>query len=161
MSLTHYQQAINLAIAAVEYRPSLPNGLDEDILYKAFDWNKHRARNNSLEWLGDSLLYAAISAELFNQLPEGNESLYSNVRPHLLSNKTFALLTHKMGISTSLLHPSILKSRPPHPESKCYADLFEVIAAEIYFYASFDTLRDWVAEVFKPLIIAASGAFES
>jgi dsRNA-specific ribonuclease len=47
------------------------------------------------------------------------------------------------------------------PSSKIYADIFEVVAAEVYLYADFDGLRDWVAGVFRPLIEVAVQAFKT
>ncbi|KAF8514499.1 hypothetical protein JB92DRAFT_2919048 [Gautieria morchelliformis] len=136
------QEAIRTAILETDYQPPRPE-LDVKTLDNALNWTEaNKPRNKSIEWIGDSLMYAVISLELYREQqasklnPWGNLSIISTVRARLVSNKTLALLTHKLNWSP---HPYVSHKQKPGasklaPYSKIYANIFEVVAAEVYLY---------------------------
>ncbi|KAF8528079.1 hypothetical protein BU17DRAFT_39221 [Hysterangium stoloniferum] len=146
--------AILEAIALPYYKPPMPY-LDSETWCKILDWKKHERRNNFFEWLGDSLLSAAISVELCRQVPYGTEHIFTQVRSALAANKTFSHLTLKMDVLSNLQ-----QWREGRTPSKLFADFFEVVAAEVYRKFGFEVLCEWVRDVFSPLITAALIAYK-
>jgi len=150
--------AIITAINGPTYVPPLPS-LDPATWDKALNWESYHDRNEFFEWMGDSLISAALSVELCRRFPEGNEAIFTVVRQALVSNLTFVHLTHKLGLSERLPFTSNWRTLPR--DSKRYADLFELVTAEVFRRDGFEMLCIWVRDVFSPLITPALDQYNS
>jgi hypothetical protein len=62
---------------------------------------------------------------------------------------------HKLNNSRAL----VTREAYLDPTSKLAADTFEVVAAEVFMNANFETFRAWVGRVFRPLIQVATETF--
>ncbi|THH00937.1 hypothetical protein EW026_g1654 [Hermanssonia centrifuga] len=164
------QRALLDAIAQPHFNAALPPLSDEawaSILETSRDATEE---NDRLEFMGDALMYATLGRQLYRQLPNGTPDLYSNVRSALHSNATFSRLAEKLDIfavSGKVLTALTAKtfgegtSAPfkSWPQVKATADLFETVIAVYYMERGFETLCDWVNELYRPLILVAKQAY--
>lgn len=93
-----------------------------------------------LEFLGDSLISASISRELFRCRPRETPGFYTKARSVLTANSTFAHLMHKLGFHNL--------DNPVKPAG----DAYETILAVFYRESGPDAFEEYVRRVFTPLI---------
>lgn len=107
------------------------------------------SESERLEFVGDAIIAAMVSEEMYRIFPYGDPSLYSCIKSVALSNATFAYLMCKLGFSTQaeLLKPA--------------ADAFEVIMAAYHNESGAPALRAWVRQNFNPVIEATGRAAQA
>jgi ribonuclease-3 len=62
--------------------------------------------NERLEFLGDSVISAAVSEYIYTRFPDQNEGFLSDMRSKLVRGKTLAMLAEKTGLSRGLYRNS-------------------------------------------------------
>lgn len=111
-----------------------------------------------LEFLGDSLLNAIISEQLFTSHPRAPEGDLSRLRSRLVRDTTLARLAGELNLGDHLrLGAGELRSGGFLRES-ILADAFEALVAAIFLDSDFDTVRQVVRQLFAPRLEALPDA---
>jgi ribonuclease-3 len=104
--------------------------------------------NETLEFLGDSILGFLIAEMLFEEYPDFREGPLSKARSHLVSEGFFAGLAKKLGIGDCLrLAVGEVRSGGRVKDS-ILADAFEALFAAIYLDAGMDRAREVARRLF-------------
>ena len=107
------------------------------------------ADNETLEFLGDSILNFLVAEMLLEELPDAREGVLSKARSHLVSEGHFAEVARRLGIGNVLrLAPSELRAGGRLKES-LLADAFEAVVAAVYRDAGMDRAREVVRQFFR------------
>lgn len=126
---------------------------NSSFLEQALTHRSHSARHNErLEFLGDSVLGACISAMLFHRYPDLNEGDLSRVRSNLVKQSALAEIAQRLTLSSYLkLGEGELKSggfkRP-----SILADTVEAIFAAVYLDGGFETARGVIEHLYEPVV---------
>jgi len=108
--------------------------------------------NERLEFLGDSVLGAIISRELFQRFPKIDEGQLSRLRSHLVRGQTLAKLAKTIDLSDFLiLGQGELKSGGFRRDS-IQADTLEGIIGAIFIDSDYLTTNQVVLTLYKDLL---------
>jgi len=112
--------------------------------------------NERLEFLGDSVLGAIISRELFQRFPKIDEGQLSRLRSHLVRGQTLAKLAKTIDLSDFLiLGQGELKSGGFRRES-IQADTLEAIIGAIFIDSDYATTNQVVLSLYIDLLDEAN-----
>ena len=104
--------------------------------------------NETLEFLGDSILNFLVAEMLLEALPDAREGVLSKARSHLVSEGHFAEVARRLGLGEVLrLAPSELRAGGRLKES-LLADAFEAVVAAVYRDAGLERARAVVRRFF-------------
>lgn len=110
--------------------------------------------NETLEFLGDSILNFLVAEMLLEALPDAREGVLSKARSHLVSEGHFAEMARRLGIGSFLrLAPSESRAGGRLKES-LLADAFEAVVAAVYRDGGMERVRDLVRRFFRDDIAA-------
>lgn len=108
--------------------------------------------NERLEFLGDSVLNCAVSILLYEQYPDLDEGKLSRVRSHLVKQDCLAEVGRRMGLDHYLfLGTGEIKSSPVIKDS-IIADALEAVFGAVLLDSCFDTARDCVIGLIRPVL---------
>ncbi len=98
--------------------------------------------NETLEFLGDSILGFLVAEMLFEAFPGFREGQLSKARSHLVSEPSFARLARELGIGEALLLAAGESRSGGRVRESLLADAFEAVFAAITLDAGLGTARD-------------------
>ena len=126
---------------------------DVKLLQRALTHRSVGNKNNErLEFLGDSILGAIISKELFQRFPLIDEGQLSRLRSYLVRGKTLAKLAKQINLSDFLiLGQGELKSGGFRRDS-IQADTLEAIIGAIFIDSDYLTTNNVVLSLYKGLL---------
>ncbi|CAC9434027.1 Ribonuclease III [Bathymodiolus heckerae thiotrophic gill symbiont] len=108
-----------------------------------------RTNNERLEFLGDSILGAVVSCELYKRFPHIAEGKLSRFKSYVVRGQTLALIAAEIELSNLLiLGPGELKSGG-HNRKSIQADAVEAILGAIFLEAGFETVNVVILDLFK------------
>lgn len=108
--------------------------------------------NERLEFLGDSILGAAIARELYYRFPGIAEGKLSRFKSHVVKGQTLALIATKLELSSLLILGSgELKSGGQNRKS-IQSDAVEAILGAIFLESGFDVVSAIILNLFKEYI---------
>ncbi len=97
--------------------------------------------NETLEFLGDSVLNFLVSEKLFTAFPLEAEGTLSKVRSFLVSEEHFAALARRLGLGTALrLSPGEERAGGRERDARL-ADAFEAVFAALLLDGGFEAAR--------------------
>ena len=135
-------------LAGIEHRFTDPNLLAEALTHRSLGSSNYER----LEFLGDSLLNAIVSARLFDKHPDATEGDLSRMRSRIVRGDTLARLAAKLDLGKELhLGESERKSGGRQRQS-ILADALEALIGALYLDAGFQTCRTIVLSWCDPLI---------
>ncbi len=108
--------------------------------------------NERLEFLGDSVLDAAISHILFNRYPEMQEGGLTGLRARLVNRRVLCGLARHMGLGEHLLMSRGLAGSGGSDNERILAGLFEAYLGARYIEEGFNEFFTRVERLFSPLI---------
>uniref|UniRef100_A0A914Y011 Uncharacterized protein n=1 Tax=Panagrolaimus superbus TaxID=310955 RepID=A0A914Y011_9BILA len=94
--------------------------------------------NQTLEFLGDSVLQLMATTQLYRMFPYHNEGNLSILRSCLVSNNTQSLICDDLGLEKFLLNPDAETTESVGDIRKDKADLLEALIGAIFIDAGFD-----------------------
>ena len=100
-----------------------------------------------LEILGDSVLQLTVTELLFIKYPEYTEGQITVVRQNLVNSKSL-----KRIFLSLKLEDTFKKMNPKFTEGNIYSDIFESLIGALYLDSNYETVRDIVHILFKPLL---------
>jgi ribonuclease III len=112
------------------------------------------ASNERLEFLGDSILGVVVCKYLFDNYPEYLEGELTKIKSSVVSGKTCAEISERIGLTRHLLLGNGISSRSRLPMSVSAAALEALIAA-IALDGGFENAREFVLRLIRPDIEAA------
>jgi len=131
---------------------------DRDLLERALT---HRSRanedvsgvvtdNESLEFLGDSVLGFLVADALFRTFPESDEGEKSKIKASLVSTKTLAGLARRIGLGEYLVLGRGEEKTGGRRKQALLADSYEALIAAIYLDGGVEAARAFVTSQLAP-----------
>jgi ribonuclease III len=111
--------------------------------------------NESLEFLGDSVLGFVIADMLFRQFPQHNEGQKSKVKASLVSAASLAKLGTKLGLGEFLILGRGEEKTGGRRKDALIADGYEALIAAIYLDGGVEPVRGFIERQFEELILEA------
>lgn len=111
--------------------------------------------NESLEFLGDSILGFVIADMLFREFPQHNEGQKSKLRASIVSAASLARLGEKIQLGTFLILGRGEEKTGGRRKHALIADSYEALIAAIYVDGGIDPARAFVQRQFRDLIMEA------
>lgn len=114
--------------------------------------NTRGASNERLEFLGDSILGLVTCEQLYHRFPEYQEGDLTKVKSVVVSRKTCAEFSKKLGLGDFLFLGRNAFGRDDVLPSNLLADAFESVVAAIYLDGGWETARQFVLKFVVPEI---------
>lgn len=141
--LGHKFRDIKVLERAITHRSwayeNLPGESDEKI---------REAENESLEFVGDSVLGLAIAEELFLRHPSHSEGNLTLMKHHLVSTGTLAKAAERIGIGEFIRVGRGEEKTGGRKKQALLANTLEAIIAAVFFDSSYVTARAFVGRIF-------------
>lgn len=119
-----------------------------------------KVNNERLEFLGDSILSAAVSARLFELKPDNDEGELSRLRARVVRGDTLAKLASELKLGDYLaLGEGEMKSGGFNRNS-ILADALEAVLGAIYLDGGYEACAKVVLKICEPVIVNLPGADE-
>ena len=104
--------------------------------------------NETLEFLGDSVLGFLVAEMLFEAFPGFREGQLSKARSHLVSEPSFARLARDLGVGEVLLLAAGESRSGGRVKESLLADAFEAVFAAVTLDAGLPAARELVRRIF-------------
>jgi ribonuclease-3 len=108
--------------------------------------------NESMEFLGDSVLGFVIAAMLFREFPQHNEGQKSKLKASLVSAAALARLGERLGLGEFLILGRGEEKTGGRRKHAIIADCYEALIAAIYLDGGIDPAERFIAREFASLI---------
>jgi ribonuclease-3 len=108
--------------------------------------------NESMEFLGDSVLGFVIADLLFRQFPQHNEGQKSKLRASLVSATSLARLGERINLGDYLILGRGEEKTGGRRKHAIIADCYEALIAAIYLDGGFEPVRAFIRRQFQDLI---------
>lgn len=108
--------------------------------------------NESMEFLGDSVLGFAIADMLFRQFPQHNEGQKSKLKASIVSAASLARLGEKIGLGEFLILGRGEEKTGGRRKHALIADGYEALIAAIYLDGGIEPVRAFIERQFTDLI---------
>jgi len=111
--------------------------------------------NESMEFLGDSVLGFVIADMLFRQFPQHNEGQKSKLKASIVSATSLARLGEKIGLGEFLILGRGEEKTGGRRKHALIADCYEALIAAIYLDGGIEPARGFIERQFAHLIVEA------
>lgn len=111
--------------------------------------------NERLEFLGDSVLGLVVTKELYEQLPDMDESRLSPLRSGVVNTKALAQIARELNIGKFLRIGKGEESSGGREKNSILADALEALVGAIYLEHGFDVTTKIILKWFRPVIKSA------
>lgn len=108
--------------------------------------------NERLEFLGDAVLGAAISALLYERFPERDEGALTALRARLVNRRTLARLARELGLGEYLLLGRGEAASGGARNPRNLAGVFEAYVAALFLEGGFSRVSKFVGLCMAPLL---------
>ncbi len=108
--------------------------------------------NESMEFLGDSILGFVIAAMLFREFPQHNEGQKSKLKASLVSAASLARLAEKLDLGEFLILGRGEEKTGGRRKAAIIADCYEALIAAVYLDGGIEPARVFVESQFSELI---------
>jgi len=137
---------------ALGYRFRDPSLLDRALTHSSFANEAPRSEavrdNETLEFLGDSILGFLVAEMLFEAFPGFREGQLSKARSHLVSEPSFAKLARDLGVGEALQLAAGESRSGGRVRESLLADAFEAVFAAITLDAGLGAAREVARRLF-------------
>src|SRR3954468_4853722 len=111
--------------------------------------------NESMEFLGDSVLGFAIAAMLFREFPQHNEGQKSKLKASLVSAASLARLGEQLDLGAFLILGRGEEKTGGRRKHAIIADCYEALIAAIYLDGGIDPAQRFIEQQFADLVAEA------
>jgi ribonuclease-3 len=111
--------------------------------------------NESLEFLGDSVLGFVIADLLFRQFPRHNEGQKSKLKASLVSSASLARLGERIGLGEFLILGRGEEKTGGRRKQALIADGYEALIAAVYLDGGIEPVRTFIERQFEDLVAEA------
>jgi ribonuclease-3 len=126
---------------------------DSSFIEQALTHRSHSTHHNErLEFLGDAILGACVSAMLYHRYPKLDEGDLSRVRSNLVKQSALAEIAQRLSLSGYLrLGEGELKSGGFRRPS-ILADAVEAVFAAVYLDGGFEAVKQVIEKLYDPVV---------
>jgi len=117
--------------------------------------NHRLVSNERLEFLGDAILGAIVCDRLFRKFPEYLEGDLTRIKSIVVSRRTCAKITQRLGIDRFLIMGKGMGSHDQTPSSMM-GDVFESLIGAVYLDGGMEAARQFIVRHIEPEIDAAA-----
>jgi len=122
---------------------------DQQLLLQALTHKSHSSTHNErIEFLGDSLLNAAIAIYLFKHFPELDEGVLSRTRASLVKGETLAAIARELDLGNNLLLGTGELKSGGYKRPSILADAIEAIIGAVYLESGFESAEKFVLNLY-------------
>ena len=107
--------------------------------------------NQRLEFLGDAVLQLALTRELYDKFPEGDEGLLTKARAKLVNQQSVAKQARQLGLGEYLLLSRGEEASGGRDRPSILADALEAVLGALFIDAGFQRARDLILQLFAEL----------
>lgn len=107
-----------------------------------------KLHNESMEFVGDSVLGAAVAEYLYRNNPDDSEGELTLMKHHLVSTATLAKLAEGLDLGSNLRVGKGEEKTGGRKKQALLADVFEAVVAAIFFDGGYAAAHDFVTRVF-------------
>jgi ribonuclease III len=131
---------------------------DKDLLqhaltHKSFAYESGGSpHNESMEFLGDSILGFLVTDFIFHEFPEFSEGRKSKIKAYLVSSTTLSMLALQLDIPQYLRLGRGEEKTGGRKKKALSANAFEAVIAAIYLDSGIEEVRRFLAPIYHPLI---------
>jgi len=111
--------------------------------------------NESMEFLGDSVLGFVIADMLFREFPQHNEGQKSKLKASLVSSASLAKLGERLGLGQFLILGRGEEKTGGRRKHAIIADCYEALIAAVYLDGGVEPVRAFIQREFADLIAEA------
>ena len=111
--------------------------------------------NERLEFLGDSVLGLVVTQELYQKLPDMDESRLSPLRSGVVNTKALAQIARELKIGNFLRIGKGEETSGGRDKNSILADALEALVGAIYLEHGFDATAKIILKWFRPVITSA------
>jgi ribonuclease-3 len=129
---------------------------DEDLLRLALthpsiahEQNNPAPHNQRLEFLGDAILGAVLSQQLYEQFPEADEGLLTKSRAKLVNAAALAAHARALGLGGCLILSRGEENSGGRTRPSTLADAFEALLGAVYLDGGFEGARKFILQEFS------------
>ncbi|EKD62651.1 MAG: hypothetical protein ACD_52C00102G0008 [uncultured bacterium] len=108
---------------------------------------KSRASNERLEFLGDAILEFAVSAFLYDLLPDKEEGFLTAIRANLVNTVNLASIANKLKLGTELYLSRGEEAGGGRENTSLLADTVEALIGALYLDQGLDAARKFIKDV--------------
>ncbi len=107
------------------------------------------AENESMEFLGDSVLGLAIAEQLYNAHPKGSEGDLTLMKHHLVSTLTLGRLAESMGLGEFIRVGRGEEKTGGRKKQALLANTLEAVIAAVFLDSGYIPARAFIARIFS------------
>ena len=111
--------------------------------------------NESMEFLGDSVLGFVIAAMLFREFPQHTEGQKSKLKASLVSATSLARLAEQIDLGAFLILGRGEEKTGGRRKHAIIADCYEALIAAIYLDGGIEPAQDFIEQQFAALVVEA------
>jgi len=127
--------------------------LQHALTHKSFAYESGGSpHNESMEFLGDSILGFLVTDFIFHEFPEFSEGRKSKIKAYLVSSTTLSMLALQLDIPLYLRLGKGEEKTGGRKKKALSANAFEAVIAAIYLDSDIEQVRRFLAPIFHPLI---------
>ena len=114
----------------------------------AHEQNIAAPHNQRLEFLGDAILGAVLSQQLYEKFPDADEGLLTKSRAKLVNAASLAAHGRAVGLGAHMILSRGEENTGGRERPSIVADAFEALLGAIFLDGGFDAVRDFVLREF-------------
>ena len=142
------EKAINLAEKSIGYVFKNKELLEVALTHSSFvNEGGGKSSNERMEFLGDAILDAIVSDDIYNMYPEKDEGYMSKLRASIVSEQPLFKLSKRHNIDKFLLMGNGEIAEHGMDKPSLLSDCFEAIVAAIYLDGGFNEAKKWVNSI--------------
>jgi ribonuclease-3 len=139
--------------AKLGYRFRNKELLEHALTHKSFAYESGGSpHNESMEFLGDSILGFLVTDFIFHEFPDYSEGRKSKIKAYLVSSATLSTLALQLEIPRYLRLGRGEEKTGGRKKKALSANAFEAVIAAIYLDSGIEEVRRFLAPIFHPLI---------
>ena len=116
----------------------------------AHEQDKSTPHNQRLEFLGDAILGAVLSQQLYEKFPDADEGLLTKSRAKLVNATSFAAHGRALGLGGYLILSRGEENTGGRARPSILADAFEALLGAIFLDGGFLAAREFILREFAP-----------
>jgi ribonuclease-3 len=123
------------------------------LLERALTHRSHSSSNyERLEFLGDSILNLAVSAELYQRFPDLTEGELTRLRASLVKKETLAKMARELALGDSLVLGSGELKSGGFDRDSILADSLEAVFGAVYVDSGVEKARALILQLLRPAL---------
>ena len=127
--------------------------LQHALTHKSFAYESGGSpHNESMEFLGDSVLGFLVTDFIFHEFPDYSEGRKSKIKAYLVSSTALSMLALQLEIPKYLRLGKGEEKTGGRKKKALSANAFEAVVAAIYLDSGIDEVRRFLAPIYHPLI---------